>query len=318
MKLILRVFFLFVLSSKLFAQTTTAADKVIYLDSTWAETTTDNYKYIRVIKEYYAANKKTYTIKEYYKSKNIKLIGSSSDRDVIKQEGPFVTYYENGNKKLTVTYINKNKTGKEYNWYENGSLKSELEYFQNKKGAVEFKVLNYWSPQKQQTVTNGNGSIEDKNDKLERSGQIKEGLPEGIWTGKNLTNKYSFTEQYEKGILKSGTSIDSLNVQHSYKVVFEKPVPKNGINSFYRSVSQNMIIPVEARNKVFGKIYISFVVDLEGNLVEPKILRGIGHGLDLNAITALAAAGKWIPGQERGIPVRTIYSIPITIAKNRQ
>lgn len=316
MKLILRVFFFLALSTKLSAQTTTAADKVIYLDSTWTETTTDNYKYIRVIKEYYAGNKKTYTIKDYYKSKNIQMIGSSSDRDVLKQEGPFVFYYENGNKKLTVTYANKNKTGKEYNWYENGTLKSELEYFENKKGAIAFKVLNYWNPQKEQKVTNGNGSIEDKSGDLERSGQIKDGLPEGIWTGRNLKHKYSFTEKYEKGNLKSGTSTDSLNTKHSYKLVFEQPTPKNGKDSFYRYVSQNMNIPAEVQNKVFGKIYISFVVDAQGNIVEAKILKGLDQAIDQSAIAVMMSAPKWIPALERGIPVRVRYSLPITILKN--
>jgi antitoxin component YwqK of YwqJK toxin-antitoxin module len=316
MKLILHVFFFLAVSAKLFSQTTIAADKVIYLDSAWVETTGDHYKYIRVVKEYYASNKKTYTIKDFYKSKNIQMIGTSSDRDIVKQEGAFVYYYENGNKKSTATYLNTKKTGKEYNWYENGVLKSELEYSQNKKGTVGFKILNYWNPQKVQTVTDGNGKIEDKNEYLERSGTVKDGFPEGIWTGKHFTHNYTFTEQYEKGKLKSGTSIDSLNTQHSNKLVFERPVPKKGFTSFYNYISQNINIPAEIRNNVYGKIHISFIVDKEGNPVEPNILKGIEPGIDQSAVAVMMAAGKWNPGLERGIPVRTSYSLPITILKN--
>lgn len=318
MKLILRLFFILIISTKLFAQTPIAANKMVYLDSTWAETTSENYKYIRLVEEYYSSNKKLYTFKDYYKSKVLKMVGTSTDRDILKPEGQFVYYYENGNKQSTVTYADNKKTGKEYNWYENTNLKSELEYYENKKGDVAFKVQNYWNAQKEHTVTDGNGTIEDITQYQQRSGQIKDGLPQGVWKGKNTAAKYSYTENYENGKLLSGTSVDSLNTERSYKVVFQKPVPKNGINSFYKYVARNMNIPVEARNKVTGKIYMTFIVDKEGNLVEPKILKGIGYGLDESAIAVITGGERWNPGLVRGIPTRVSYSLPITITKKDQ
>jgi antitoxin component YwqK of YwqJK toxin-antitoxin module len=315
MKLILHLFFFLTISTKLFAQAPTSKDKVIYLDSTWVESTPDNYKYIRVIEGYYS-NQKTYVFKEYFRSKKLKTIGATSDRDILQEEGPILYYYENGNKKLSVTYSKRKKTGREFNWYENGNLKSELDYFETKKGEVQFKVNNYWNLNKEQTVINGNGKVEDTSNQLEQNGIIKDGFPDGEWKGKNLKRKYTFTENYENGKLISGTSIDSLNVEHQYKTISERPVPKKGIDSFYRYFSRNMVIPVEARNKVSGKIYLSFIVDAEGNLVNPRILKGLGYGLDESAIAVIAGSEKWIPGIERGIPSRALYSIPITIVKN--
>jgi TonB family protein len=78
-----------------------------------------------------------------------------------------------------------------------------------------------------------------------------------------------------------------------------------------------MYIPLEARNKAYGKIYLTFIVDKDGSLVEPKILKGVGYGLDEIAILAIKNAKKWNPGTKRGIPLRVLYSLPITIAKNR-
>lgn len=313
MKLILRVFFLFAISAKLFSQNAASADKVVYLDSTWIETSSDNYKYIRVIKDY-SINKKTYLIKDYYKSKKIQMIGESTDKDIIKEEGPYVYYYENGNKKLAVSYSNRKKNGKEYNWYENGNLKSELEYFE-KKGEVLYKVINFWNPEKQQTVINGNGEIKEVNEDAEQSGKIKDGFRDGIWTGKGKKSQYTFTENYENGKLKSGTSIDSLNIGHHYKVVFQKAVPKSGMESFYKYISQNLDT---SENRFLGKMYIYFVIDKEGNLVEPKILKGLGYDLNTKTIATITNFGKWIPGVIRGIPTRVSYTIPITIAKNNQ
>ena len=113
MKLILHVFIFFAISTKLFSQTATPASKITYLDSSWVESTEDNYKYIRIVEEYFS-DKKAYVLKEYYKSKALKMIGTTTDKDVIKREGQFVYYYENGNKKSTVNYQNNKKTGKEF------------------------------------------------------------------------------------------------------------------------------------------------------------------------------------------------------------
>lgn len=314
MKLVLRIFFFFTISTKLCAQISTSTDRVIFLDSSWVESTSENYEYIRVIKGYYT-DKKVYIFKDYFKSKKLKTVGSTTDKDIIKEEGPILYHYENGNKKLSVTYSKGNKAGKEFNWYENGNLKSELEYFEDKKGEVKFKVNNYWAPNKEQTVTAGNGKIQDTTDHCVQSGVIKDGFPDGVWKGKNLKYKYTFTENYENGKLISGKSIDSLNVEHHYKTLKENPSPKKGFNSFYWYISSRMAIPEDLRGKVFGKIYISFTVDTEGNVVNPKILKRIGYGLDENAITLITNAQKWIPGLERGIPSRVLLSLPISITK---
>ncbi|MCD0472973.1 energy transducer TonB [Flavobacterium sp. EDS] len=309
-------FFLLV-TTKLFSQGSLDLNKMIYMDSTYTETTAENYKYIRIVEGYYQ-NRTSYVFKDYYKSKTLKMIGTSKDRDFLRRDGQFVYYHENGKKKSAVSYIDTKKDGKEFNWYDNGYLKSELEYFKDKNREVIFKVNNYWNKQNEQKVTSGNGDCKVEDENYEGSGKIKNGFPDGIWKGKNLKANYTFTESYKNGKLISGISIDSLNIEHPYKVVSEKPSPKNGIETFYRYIAREMFIPIDVRNKVFGKIYMTFVVDKEGNLIEPKIVKGIGYGLDESAISVIKGCKKWNPGLERGIPTRFIYSLPITIAKKTQ
>ncbi|MDQ5928501.1 MAG: hypothetical protein QG594_275 [Bacteroidota bacterium] len=305
------LFFLLILT-KSFSQNTTEVNKLIYLDSAWAETTADNYKYTRLIEGYFS-DKEKYVFKEYYKSSAIKSIGTTLNRDIIKKDGQLITYYENGNKKSLQVYSNGKKTGKEYNWYKNGEIKTELEYFQNKKGEEECKINNYWTAEKEQKVTNGNGEYEILTEHQQEIGNVKNGFPDGIWKGKNLKSKTIFTESYENGKLVSGVSKDSLNIEYPYTILEQRPSPKKGMSSFYSYIGKSLYIPVEARNKVSGKIYLTFIVDKDGSLIQPKILKGIGHGLDESAINVIKEAKKWNPGIIRGIPVRVLYSLPITI-----
>lgn len=311
MKQILRLLFFILISVKTFSQNATDVNKIIYLDSMWSPTTEENYKYTRLIEEYYS-DKKSYVYKDFYKSGKLKFIAITLNKDVIINDGQAVSYYENGNKKYTVNYVKEKKSGKEFSWYENGDIKSEITYSEDKKGSQEGKINNFWNTKKERIVADGNGYYSDKHENNEQSGQIKNGVPDGTWTGKDFKKKSSFIEMYKNGELISGITTDSLNVKHSYSKKHLRPSPKNGINSFNSYIGKSMRIPLEAR-KVSGKIYMSFIVDEEGNLVEPKILKGVGYGIDENAIQLIKEAQKWNPGKIRGIPVRALYKLPITI-----
>ena len=258
------------------------------------------------------SNKESYTYKDYYKSGKLKFIAVTLNRDVMINEGQAVSYYENGNKKYTVNYVKDKKSGREYNWYENGNIKSEIDFSEDKKAREEGKINNFWNPEKERIVADGNGYYSDKSENSEQSGQIKNGVPDGTWTGKDFKKKSSFIEMYKNGELVSGVTTDSLNTKHSYGTKYLRPSPKNGINSFYSYVGKSMRIPFEAR-KVSGKIYMTFIVDEEGNLMDPKVLKGVGYGIDENAIQLIKEAQKWNPGKIRGIPVRALYKLPITI-----
>lgn len=311
MKQILRILCFILISSKAFSQNPVSANKLIYLDSMWVPATQENYKYSRLIEEYYS-DKKSYVYKDYYKSGKLKFIAITSDKDIIKNEGQAVSYYENGNKKYTVNYVNSKKSGREFSWYENGNIKSEIDYSEDKEGKIESKMYNFWNPEKERIVTDGNGYYSNKSENNEESGQVKNGEPDGTWTGKDFKRKSSFIEIYKNGKLISGITTDSLNTKYSYSIKYLQPSPVKGIKSFYSYIGKSMRIPSEAR-KVSGKIYMTFIVDEEGNLVEPKVLKGVGYGIDENAIQLIKDATKWNPGKNRGIPVRALYKLPITI-----
>jgi len=314
MKLILHILFFFTISTNLLSQSKESPVRAIYLDSTWAETTEENHKYIRVVEDYFS-NKNIYVFKDYFKSKKLCMIGGSSDKDILKREGQFIYYYENGNKKAVVNYSKNNKTGIEYRWYENGNIKAELDHSKIKDADVDFKINNYWNPQQEQKVISGNGSVDYSDENQEDIGEVKDGLPDGIWKGKNLKRKFSYIENYRKGKFISGISTDSQGIEHQYKHLEIRPEPKKGIKDFYQYIGKNYKKTENAiANKISGKLVLSFIIDKDGSITEPKILKSLGYGLDEEAIRVITNYNGWIPGQQKGINVRALYSIPITVS----
>lgn len=62
---------------------------------------------------------------------------------------------------------------------------------------------------------------------------------------------------------------------------------------------------------VEGRVFVQFIVDEQGNVVDPVVTRGIGAGCDEEALRAVRQA-KFKPGKQRGKSVRVKMSLPIT------
>jgi hypothetical protein len=60
-----------------------------------------------------------------------------------------------------------------------------------------------------------------------------------------------------------------------------------------------------------GKVYIQFVIDCSGKVINPKILRGISPLADKTAIDLVKDMPDWIPGEQRGkkVNVQKTYAV---------
>jgi len=96
-------------------------------------------------------------------------------------------------------------------------------------------------------------------------------------------------------------------------VVEVDPEFPGGMEAFYKYLAENIKYPEQAKkDKIQGKVYISFVVEKDGSISDAKVLRGIGGGCDEEALRVVNAMPKWTPGKMRGEVVRVNYNLPIT------
>jgi hypothetical protein len=68
-------------------------------------------------------------------------------------------------------------------------------------------------------------------------------------------------------------------------------------------------------DSITGKVFITFLVDIDGNIKYPCILRGLNSILDSIAIAAIRKMPKWIPARQRGVPVRMQFNLPINFGQ---
>ncbi|MEQ8525547.1 energy transducer TonB [Gracilimonas sp.] len=78
------------------------------------------------------------------------------------------------------------------------------------------------------------------------------------------------------------------------------------------SVQKHITYPEMAlKAGIEGRVVVQFLIDKEGNVQDPIVVRGIGGGCDEEALKAVQKV-KFIPGRQRGKPVVVRYSMPVT------
>ncbi|KFF07558.1 TonB family protein [Flavobacterium reichenbachii] len=301
--------FLFLFPNFFFSQSSN--DKMVYLDSLWKETSREKHKYFRIVRDYYL-DKDEYRFEDYYSAGKIQMEGNSGTKDNLLRRGDFIYYYENGNKKSTCSYEKGRLIGSKTEWYEDGNKKLEGENVPIDGYLTDFKVNQYWNSKNIQTVIDGNGDYEETDEKLTGSGKVKNGLKDGVWKGKDGRFKYTYTELYENGKLTKGTSIDSLSKEHTYTQAFVMAKPKKGLEHFYKFIGDKFRIPKSAQG-ISGKIYLEFIIKQDGSIEKIRVLKSAGYGLDEEAIRLIREYPDWGSGEIRGIKIKVLYAIPITI-----
>lgn len=97
-----------------------------------------------------------------------------------------------------------------------------------------------------------------------------------------------------------------------HTVCDQMPTFPGGMAECMKFLSKNIDYPEDCEKAgVQGRVIVQFVVDKEGNITEPKVVRGIHESLDKEALRVIKMMPKWEPGKEDGKPVNVKYTVPI-------
>ncbi len=110
--------------------------------------------------------------------------------------------------------------------------------------------------------------------------------------------------------------IDENDVKvYDFVSVERQPGFPGGMEKFYQYLKQTVKYPVLAQNNnVQGKVFLSFIVEKNGDLADIKVERKLGGGTDEEAIRVLKGSPRWNPGIYQGKAVRVKYHIPISFS----
>ncbi len=95
--------------------------------------------------------------------------------------------------------------------------------------------------------------------------------------------------------------------------VEEMPRFPGGEAAMLRFLSSNINYPAAARqDQITGTVYISFVINKEGEIENIETVRGIGGGCEEEAIRVIREMPAWKAGRQNGQAVKVHYLLPVS------
>ncbi|SHF62779.1 TonB family C-terminal domain-containing protein [Fodinibius roseus] len=122
----------------------------------------------------------------------------------------------------------------------------------------------------------------------------------------DISKETVFSDLKEAPGATSGNQQDESNKEF-FVAVEQMPELIGGLES----VQRNINYPERAKRAgIEGRVIVQFIVNKQGEVEKPQIIRGIGGGADKEALRVVRQA-RFKPGKQRGQPVPVQYSLPI-------
>jgi len=264
-------------------------------------------------------NKDLFVVKGYYPNGKIKLITSSlNDRVPLKFQGGYIGFFSNGHRMVIENFENGQVSGAVTAYYPNGRFHYEKSFSTNARNQTEVSYKTCNDSTGNVIAENGNGDWLEYNDDftaVTTKGKIADGVEDGDWDVA-LKQFSGEIRTYNKGKI---TGVQPCYIENGKFYLSVETVPEfpGGLDAFGKFLAANIRYPYSARrDRVQGRVIVSFVIEKDGTITDPKVARGIGGGCDEEALRVIKLMPKWVPGIQNGKPVRVAYSVPIAFTIN--
>ena len=131
-----------------------------------------------------------------------------------------------------------------------------------------------------------------------------------------ISNEVTSAKQNADKIVVKDEGISSENGKvfegEIFKVVEVMPEFPGGAGKMMEFIQKNLKYPMTAReNDIQGRVFVTFVIEPDGSITNVTVMRGIGGGCDEEAIRVVQSMPNWKPGKQRGVAVRSSFTVPI-------
>jgi TonB family protein len=114
-----------------------------------------------------------------------------------------------------------------------------------------------------------------------------------------------------------GTGLEAIN--KPVILADEQPAFPGGVEAYRAFLQKNVQYPeaAKARN-ISGDVFVSFSVDEAGRLLDAEVIKGVGYGLDEEALRLVRLMPWWTPARLAGQPVRVPATLRIRFGMQEQ
>lgn len=159
-----------------------------------------------------------------------------------------------------------------------------------------------------------------KNEVMDMETQKEDNTARGVVNQEGSDDADKFKAVQEQVIVKEP---EPEVVKHEPEKIFvavEQPAEfPGGPAAMMKWLSNNIRYPESAQqNGISGRVVVKFVVEKDGSIGSPSIVKGVDRDLDQEALRVVKRMPKWQPGKNNGQPVRSYFNLPVTFRLQNQ
>ena len=110
---------------------------------------------------------------------------------------------------------------------------------------------------------------------------------------------------------------DKEATEETFPDVEDMPEFPGGVQELLKFMRATIKYPAQAReDSIQGRVLVTFVINKDGSIVEPEVVKSVHPQLDEEALRMIKAMPAWKPGTINGKPVRVKYTIPVNFRLN--
>lgn len=150
--------------------------------------------------------------------------------------------------------------------------------------------------------------------------RVVKGMPKwvpGKQNGKQVSVQFNLPIRFT--LQEDGKPKKKIAEDGAYLMVEQMPSYPGGQSAMMQYLSTNVHYPKEAVDKgLKGTVYVIFDVNTDGSISNVRTAKNkIGAGLEEEAMRVVKEMPKWVPGKEKGEPVRVRFVLPVNFALSK-
>lgn len=98
-----------------------------------------------------------------------------------------------------------------------------------------------------------------------------------------------------------------------FQVVEKQPQFPGGMAALMEYLKKNIRYPAICKEQgLQGRVIVQFVINTDSTISDAQVIKPVNPHFDKEALRVVNAMPKWIPGEQRGKPVRVRFTLPVT------
>lgn len=133
----------------------------------------------------------------------------------------------------------------------------------------------------------------------------------------NKENKPATTDKPTAPVVEKTTkTVNNPPIIHTFAEVM--PEFEGGQKALMKYLAKHIKYPsVAIENQIEGTVFVEFIVNEDGNVSSPRVVRGnLGGGCEEEALRVIGKLPKWKAGKQNGKAVKVRYTVPVKFQLN--